>query len=118
MTDSEVKALLGRAGAVVVAAIGPDGWPVATLAPGRLEDDHLVMDIPADDLLVGSLADGADVCCVADEGTTYFDIKGVIANGRVTKLHADPQWRRVDVSIDRLVSFDFARLPEAGGRTT
>jgi hypothetical protein len=49
------------------------------------------------------------------KAATYFDIKGVIANGQVTKVHADPQWRRVDVRIDRLVSFDFARLPEAGG---
>jgi hypothetical protein len=118
MTDGEVRALLGRAGDVVVAAIGPDGWPVATLAPARLEDDHLVVDIPADDLVAGSLTDGADVCCVADEGTSYFDIKGVITNGQVAPVRADPQRRRVDVRIDRVVSFDFARLPEAGGRST
>jgi hypothetical protein len=118
MTDGEVRALLGRAGDVVVAAIGPDGWPVATLAPARLEDDHLVVDIPADDLVAGSLTDGADVCCVADEGTSYFDIKGVITNGQVAQVRADPQRRRVDVRIDRVVSFDFARLPEAGGRST
>jgi hypothetical protein len=118
MTDSEVRALLGRAGDVVVAAIGPDGWPVATLAPGRLDDDHLVVDIPADDLVAGSLTEGADVCCVADEGTSYFDIKGVITNGQVAHVDADPQRRRVDVRIDRVVSFDFARLPEAGGRSS
>jgi hypothetical protein len=38
MTDSEVRALLDRAGDVVVAGIGPDGWPVATMAPARLEN--------------------------------------------------------------------------------
>jgi hypothetical protein len=118
MTDGEVRALLGRAGDVVVAAIGADGWPVATVAPARLEDDHLVVDIPADDLVAGSLTDGADVCCVADEGTSYFDIKGVITNGQVAQVHAHPQRRRVDVRIDRVVSFDFARLLEAGGRST
>ena len=118
MTKDEVRSLLGRTGDVVVAAIGPDGWPLATLAPSQLTNEGVVVEVPAGDLLAAALTDGAAVCCVADEGVSYFDIKGVITNGQVAQVHAHSQRRRVDVRIDRVVSFDFARLPEAGGRST
>jgi hypothetical protein len=113
MTDHEIRALLSRAEDVVVAGIGPDGWPVATLAHGMLDDDRIVVDIPADDLVTGSLTDGADVCCIADEGSSYFDIRGVIGRGQVTQVRPDPSMLRAEIRIDHVVSFDFAKLPEA-----
>jgi hypothetical protein len=113
MTDSEVRALLARAGEVVVAAIAPSGWPVATLAPARLDAARLAIDVAADDPLADSLVDDAAVCCVADEGASYLDIKGVIARGSVAGVETDGALRRVDVRIEHVVSFDFGKLPEA-----
>jgi hypothetical protein len=98
---------------MVVAGIGPAGWPVATLAHATLDDDRIVVDVAADDVVAGSLTDGADVCCIADEGSAYFDIRGVIGRGVVTQVRPDPNKRRVEVRIDHVVSFDFAKLPEA-----
>jgi hypothetical protein len=113
MTGDEVRALLGRAGQLVVAAIGPGGWPVATLAPARLDDGGILVDVGGDDLVAGSLVDGAAVCCVADEAPSYFEIKGVIARGRVAGVRSDGDVLRAGVRVERVVSFDFAKLPEA-----
>jgi hypothetical protein len=114
MGDREIHDLLSRAEDVVVAGIGPDGWPVATLAYATLDDDRIVVDVAATDVVAGSLTDGADVCCIADEGSSYFDIRGVIGRGQVTQVRADSDMRRIDIRIDHVVSFDFAKLPEAG----
>jgi hypothetical protein len=115
MTDDQVRSLLSRTGDVVVAAIGPDGWPLATLAPSQLTNEGVVVEVPAGNLLAPALTHGAAVCCVADEGVSYFEIKGVIARGQVARVEQEAGVRRVDVRIDHIVSFDFAKLPEASG---
>ena len=49
-----------------------------------------------------------DVCCVADEHASYFEIQGVIVHGRGLPIDGEPD--RALVEIERVVSFDFGRL--------
>jgi hypothetical protein len=102
MTAAEVEAFLARCPQVVVGAIGPDGWPTGTLAASHVADGGLVVEFGAGEVLHG------DVCCVADEHASYFEIRGVIVHGRATPI--DGAEARAGVAIERTVSFDFARL--------
>jgi hypothetical protein len=113
MTEEEAQAQLAAAGEIVVGAIGPRGWPVATLAPARLDETRIRIDICTDDMVADAMAEGAYVCCVTDDGTSYFDIKGVIVGGSVERAQSEGAVRCVDVQIEQVVSFDFSKLPEA-----
>jgi hypothetical protein len=102
MTDAEVDAFLTRCPRMVVGAIGADGWPTGTIAASRYVDDELVVDFDGGDVLHG------DVCCVADEHASYYEIQGVIVRGRAVPIDGEP--RRARVAIERVISFDFGRL--------
>lgn len=99
MTAAEVAAFLAAAGEVVVASVGADGWPIATVASARATSTRIEVDTLG-------LPEGTAVCCVADIGPSYFEIKGVIARGRVTDA--------TTVAVENVISFDFGKLPEAG----
>jgi hypothetical protein len=113
LTGEEVQALLARTPELVFAAIGPGGWPVATLAPARVDEGRIIVDVAVDDLVAASVADGGAVCCVGDEARSYFEIKGVIVRGRVAGVDRDGPVQHVDMRIEHVTSFDFAKLPEA-----
>ena len=110
MTDAEVEAFLAGRGAAVVAALGPDGWPVGAVARVARQD-HMVHVDPRDvGPLREALDDGAPVCCLFEESPTYFTIRGVTVHGRVRTLAADGA---LEVEVERLTSFDFGKLPSA-----
>jgi hypothetical protein len=102
MTPAEVAAFLARCPQVVVGAIDADGWPTGTLAASRYADGALVVEFGAGEVLHG------DVCCVADEHASYFEIQGVIVHGVSVPIAEEPARARVE--IERVVSFDFGRL--------
>jgi hypothetical protein len=105
MTAVEVDAFLARCPQMVVGALDHDGWPVGTLAASTYVDGMLSLRFPGEDAMFG------DICCVWDEHVAYFEIQGVIVHGRATP-HADAPGHAT-VDIERLISFDFARIPRA-----
>jgi nitroimidazol reductase NimA-like FMN-containing flavoprotein (pyridoxamine 5'-phosphate oxidase superfamily) len=113
MTDEEARAYVAAADEVVVGAIGPRGWPVATLARAGVDDADITIHLTSDDMMAAVMAEGVYVCCVADQGTSYFDIKGVVARGVVDRAQSEGTVRRAHVAIEQVVSFDFSKLPEA-----
>lgn len=102
MTAAEVEAFLARCPQVVVGALDADGWPTGTIAASSFVDGALVVEVADGEVLLG------DVCCVADEHTSYFEIRGVIVHGRAGPVDGEPT--RARVAIERVVSFDFGRL--------
>jgi hypothetical protein len=102
MTTAEVEAFLARCPQVVVGALGADGWPTGTIAASSYVDGGLALTFGLDAPVLG------DVCCVADEHASYFEIRGVIVHGRSLPVAGEPTRARVEV--ERVVSFDFGRL--------
>jgi hypothetical protein len=102
MSPAEVEGFLARCPQVVVGALDADGWPTGTLATSSYVDGALVIEFGAGEVLHG------DVCCVADEHASYFEIQGVIVHGRAAPVAGAPT--RAVVAIDRVISFDFGRL--------
>jgi hypothetical protein len=114
MTDDEVEAFLGGCEAVVVAVIGGDGWPVATVARSRPDVGLHVVELPGDDLVSRCARPGASVCSIADSGESYFELKGVVTRGQVLASQREGEVQRVELRPERIISFDFGKLPEAG----
>jgi nitroimidazol reductase NimA-like FMN-containing flavoprotein (pyridoxamine 5'-phosphate oxidase superfamily) len=102
MSDAEVDEFLRERRQMVVGAIDKDGWPVATIAAVRYGGGQLAVALPEHDPVRAALTVDRRVCCVDDEHASYYEIKGVIVHGRMPDVGP--------VEIDRVISFDFARL--------
>mgnify|MGYP006370074013 CR=1 FL=1 len=102
MTDAEVDAFLTRCPHMVVGALDAAGWPTGTIATSTYVDGTLTVRFAAAAPLLG------DVCCVADEHASYFEIRGVIVHDRAAPDAVDPAVAVVEP--ERVVSFDFGRL--------
>ena len=85
-----------------------DGWPDATLAVSHLVDGKLALELVDGDPLVERLARDPDVCCVADEHESYYEIRGVILHGLLTESGSRPGSYTLDAT--RTITFDFGKL--------
>lgn len=103
MGPEEVAGFLARCPQMVVGAIDADGWPTGSIAASTYEGETLSLRFDPDDPILAELARDPAVCCVADEHRSYREIRGVIVHGTIGDQHA--------VAIDRVISFDFGRIP-------
>jgi hypothetical protein len=92
---------------MVVGAIDSDGWPTAALAAPRIVDGVLSLGFSDDDHFLEGLGRDPNVCCVADEHESYYEIRGVIIHGQVVSTGAVGNFR---LDPRRTISFDFGRL--------
>jgi hypothetical protein len=106
MTTAEVDAFVVACPAWVVGAIGPDGWPVGTIARPVASGGALSVVVDPADPVLAALAADDRVCCLADEHAAYTEIRGVILRGRA---HPQPGGR-LDIAVEATTSFDFARI--------
>lgn len=107
MQPSEVDAFLQRCDVMAVGTIDADGWPNATLARCEFTTGELTVWLSGDDAVAAGAYSSGQVCCVADEHPSYYEIRGVILDGR--PMFTDGGIR---VDIQRTTSFDFSRLPQ------
>lgn len=105
MSDDEVADFLGSCTQMVVGAIGADGWPTGSIVESRYDDGVLSVALGADPV-ADDIAREGHLCLVADDHPSYYEIRGVIVQGRVGS--DDGTW--TDVDVDRTISFDFGRL--------
>jgi Pyridoxamine 5'-phosphate oxidase len=106
MTPEEVDDFLGRCPTMVLASIDADGWPTGALAVSAYRDGVLSLRVNPTDPILGCIAVDDRVSCAADEHRSYFEIRGVIVNGRASTAAAG----RLDLHVDEVLSFDFGRL--------
>lgn len=107
MSPTETEAFLQRCSQLVVGAIDADGWPTATLAAIQVVDGPLSLQLVDGDPLVEQFARDPNVCCVADEHESYYEIRGVIIHGRLV-TSADAGQYTLDAT--RTITFDFGKL--------
>jgi hypothetical protein len=103
MTDEELWAFLSSRSVAVVS--GRAEWGLtARRARYSVVDRRLVLDITPDD---GAFDPDRqpDMCVCVDSYPTHDTIRGVIAHGSASRGPG----RRLTMTVDRVVSFDFAK---------
>jgi hypothetical protein len=106
MSVDEVDEFLARSSPMVVGRIAEDGWPTGALMSSTYEGGVLSLQVDPEDPTLRDLERDARICCIADEHRSYYEIRGVILHGRPSV--GGPG--RIDVEIERVISFDFGRL--------
>ena len=106
MTRNEIEDFLSTRRTVVLATLGPDGGPNATIVPCLYENGALLLSVdgPARE----ALAADDRVSCAVEVCSSYYELRGVTVHGR-----ADPAADgAVRVRADKVMSFDFGKIRE------
>lgn len=105
MGATEIDEFLSRCRVTAVGAVDADGWPTATLSHCEFRNGALLLWLdPTDPVAVSAVA-RQQLCCVADEHASYYEIRGVIVHGRPNLLDTS-----VRVDIERRSGFDFGKI--------
>jgi nitroimidazol reductase NimA-like FMN-containing flavoprotein (pyridoxamine 5'-phosphate oxidase superfamily) len=105
MDAKEIDDFLSRCKVMAVGTVDADGWPTATLSNCEFPDGALLLRLdPTDPVAANALA-RQQLCCVADEHMTYYEIRGVRVHGRPSVVD-----KGVRVDIERRSGFNFGKL--------
>ena len=105
MSASEIDDFLSRCEVMAVGTVDAEGWPTASLSQCEFRNGALLLRLdPTDPAAVNAVA-RQHLCCVADEHSSYYEIRGVI-------VHGQPYFtdNGVRVDIERSTGFDFGKL--------
>jgi nitroimidazol reductase NimA-like FMN-containing flavoprotein (pyridoxamine 5'-phosphate oxidase superfamily) len=105
MSTKEIDDFLSHCEVVAVGAVDADGWPTATLSHCEFRNGALLLRLDPTDPVAVSASATQQLCCVADEHPTYYEIRGVILHGRPNFFDES-----VHVDIERRSGFDFGKL--------
>jgi hypothetical protein len=111
MSDDEIGRFLATQSTVIVIGARPSGAPSGAVGRLEYEDGALAFVIHDDDPIVAVLAADDRACCVVEQFPSYYQIAGVMLHGRAKRRGgAAPGEARFDLTVDKVVSFDFAKL--------
>jgi len=105
MGAKEIDDFLSRCEVMAVGAADADGWPTATLSHCEFRNGALLLRLDATDPVAVSAVTCGQLCCVADEHASYYEIRGVIVHGQPNIVD-----KSVRVEIERRSGFDFGKL--------
>ncbi len=105
MDAEEIDEFLSRCEVMAVGTVDAEGWPTATLTHSEFRTTALLLRLdPTDPVAVHAIA-RQQLCCVADEHSSYYEIRGVIVHGQPNFVDEG-----VRVDIERSTGFDFGKL--------
>jgi len=105
MGAKEIDDFLSRCEVMAVGTVDADGWPTATLSHCEFRNGALLLRLDPTDSVAASAVTCGQLCCVADEHVSYYEIRGVIVHGRPSFVD-----KSVRVEIERRSGFDFGKL--------
>jgi hypothetical protein len=110
MNEAEIERFLHSQTTAMVIAIAGDGAPQG--AVGRLDyDGRVAFSLREDDPVLSLLAVDDRACCVVEQFPSYHEIMGVMLHGHACQRKNAPGGEAIfDLDIDKIVSFDFAKL--------
>ncbi|KJE20615.1 hypothetical protein FF36_05120 [Frankia torreyi] len=114
MGDEQLSAFLDGSAEMVVAYVNADGWPVGTLAGAERHGEEITVEFTDPTGTATGIGVGEAVCCVAEEGVRYDEIRGAIVRGEVTVAATVAGRHRWTVRERHTSSFDFAALADPG----
>ncbi len=114
MGAEQLSAFLDGSVEMVVAYMNPEGWPVGTLAGAERHGEEITVEFADPTGTAAGVGVGDAVCCVAEEGARYDEIRGAIVRGAVTAAATAAGRHRWTVRERHTSSFDFAALADPG----
>jgi hypothetical protein len=118
MGAEQLSAFLDGSAEMVVAYVNADGWPVGTLAGAERHGEEITVEFADPSGAAAEAGVGDAVCCVAEEGASYDDIRGAIVRGEVIAAAMAGGRHRWIVRERHISSFDFAALADPGPADT
>ncbi|WP_157734455.1 MULTISPECIES: hypothetical protein [Frankia] len=114
MDAEQLSAFLDGSAEMVVAYVNADGWPVGALAGAERHGEEITVAFVDPSGAAAEVGVGDAVCCVAEEGASYDEIRGAIVRGEVTTVATAAGRHRWTVRERNISSFDFAALADPG----
>jgi len=105
MDAKEIDDFLSRCNLMAVGTVDADGWPTATLSHCEFANGALLLQLVPTYPVAASAVARQQLCCVADEHVSYYEIRGVIVHGQPSFVD-----KSVRVDIERRSGFDFGKL--------
>ena len=111
MSDDEIARFLATQTTVMVIGAPSSGAPNGAVGRFEYDDGAVAFVIHHDDPIVALLVEDDRACCVVEQFPSYYEITGVMLHGRARRRGgAAPGEVAFDLSVDKVVSFDFAKL--------
>ncbi len=114
MAPNEIDAFLRTRSRVVVAGMPAVGAVQGAFGRLLYANGHVGFALWADDPMVTLLEADNRACCVVEQFPSYYEIMGVMLHGRARRSPDGPvEQAHFDLEVDKVVSFDFGKLPGA-----
>lgn len=91
MSEAEISAFLDAAHSLQVATIGPDGAPHLTTVWFAVVDGCILFETYGKSQKVVNLQRDPRIAVLAEDGTTYDQLRGVSINGRAEVVEENPR---------------------------
>ncbi len=86
MTRAEIEQFLDNQRTVIFITTKKDGAPVGHPLWFSRAGNNLYVNVRADSLKFKNVQRDSRVCCVVEDGETYFQLKGVMVQGRASRV--------------------------------
>jgi len=108
MKPGQIREFLEKERTLVLATNKTDGAPVMHAMWFTYLDDAVYLDMKAGSFKHRNIQRDNRVCCLVEAGETYFQLRGVMIEGRATIVEGSDEQRRVrdaaDAKSDRIGS--------------
>ena len=111
MGAEEIDAFLRARSRTLVVASPATGAVQGAVGRFRYADGDVDFTLWTDDPVVALLEGDDRACCVVEEFPSYYEIAGVMLHGRAVRRPGGPtEHATFDLTVEKVVSFDFAKL--------
>jgi len=98
MSSDEVREFLKSQRTLILSTLKRDGAPVAHALWFTYLDDAVYIDIQSESFKARNIRRDPRVCCLVEAGESYFDLRGVMIQGRCVTVDDPEEAERVDAA--------------------
>src|SRR5262245_43134659 len=98
MTSAEVREFLRTQRTLILSTLKRNGAPVSHALWFTYLDDAVYFDTQSASLKARNIRRDPRVCCLVEAGETYFELRGVMIQGRCVPVEETDEIRRVEVA--------------------
>ena len=98
MTPEEVREFLKTQRTLIVSTLKRDGAPVSHALWFTYLDDAVYFDTQSESFKARNIRRDSRVCCLVEAGEKYFELRGVMIQGRCVPVEDPEEVRRVEAA--------------------
>ena len=98
MTPEEMREFLRTQRTLILSTLKADGSPVSHAIWFTYLDDAIYIDIQSESFKAQNIRRDPRVCCLVEAGETYFDLRGVMIQGRCVPVEDPEEIKRTDAA--------------------